>query len=95
MYIVKIVHSYIDIYTCDKHSLRKSYLALYDILEQFLWNISLYLEKCSIEKKEATIRLKKVILDKMICEPMGNRRLFKGRPNLRMQLIKPAKRDNN
>ena len=81
--------------TCDKHSLRKSYLALYDILEQFLWNISLYLEKCSIEKKEATIRLKKVILDKMICEPMGNRRLFKGRPNLRMQLIKPAKRDNN
>lgn len=81
--------------TCDKYSLRKSYLDLYDILEQFLWNISLYLEKSSIEKADATIRLKKVVLDKLICEPMANRRLFKGRPNLRMELIKPAKRDNN
>lgn len=90
------INEFLDsVVTCGTYSLRKSYLGLYDMLEQFLWNISLYLEKSSIENQESFSRLKKAVIDKLICEPMQDRRLFNGRPNLRMQFNELLERDNN
>lgn len=74
--------------TCDRHNLRKSYLALYDALEKFLWDLSLYLENSGAEKQDASIRLKDMVLDRLICEPINDRKLFNGRPNINLNLYR-------
>lgn len=78
------VNEFLDaVVTCSTGDLRKSYLSLYDTLENFLWDLSLYLENDNSGKSGCCIRLKKAVLDKVICEPMYDRMRYNGLPNIR------------
>lgn len=86
------ISTFLDaVVTCDKYNLRRSYLALYDMLEQLLWSLPVNIENCRSESHESCFRLKKAVLDTTICKSMYDRRLYNGRPNLKVQLSAAVK----
>ena len=90
------VNEFLDaVVTCSTDDLRKSYLSLYDTLEDFLWALSLYLENDNSGKSGCCIRLKKAVLDKAICEPMYDRMQYNGLPNLGFILTASVNREKN
>ena len=90
------ISAFLDaVVTCDKYNLRRSYLALYDMLEQLLWSLPVNIESCSSASHESCFRLKKAVLDTTICKSMYDRRLFNGRPNLKVQLSAAVKMEKN
>lgn len=90
------VNEFLDaVVTCSTDDLRKSYLSLYDTLEDFLWALSLYLENDNSGKIGCCIRLKKAVLDKAICEPMYDRMWYNGLPNLGFILTASVNREKN
>lgn len=90
------VNEFLDaVVTCSTDDLRKSYLSLYDTLEDFLWALSLYLENDNSRKSGGGIRLKKAVFDKSICEPMYDRMRYNGLPNLEFILTASVNREKN